>query len=699
MDSTLPSENTPKVDQQGSEQEPKKVWKDLKAQIEACKGYRRKLVSGWTTNIDYRRGKPFTSQTDEDRIAVNLDWSLTKAKQALLFSQVPQVRISHPPQTLDMPWVHSFEQKVNDTLVQAGIETVMDEVLPDCINAAGIGVVIVSRETITEDVDIPSQDLGMLPPETHMMIMQSGLMPDGSPVQMETVPRTVDSRYVIKRVSPADFLWPITFTGSDFDNAPWVGRSDRIPWAEAVSRFGLKDEDKDKVLGEDRQLMDKLAHDVDKDKIDQHELVSFEELFYREFQYNPAAKSFSTIHHVVFVKGIDKPVIDEPWKGQDIDPEGGKVLGVLKYPIRVLTLAYITDEAIPPSDSAIGRTQVNELNKSRTQVILQRERSLPVRWFNPDRVDPLIQHSLMRGVWQGMIPIQGNGDHAIGEVARSHMAPENFTFDQIAKSDLMETWQIGPSGSGVEVETKGESNDLQTNMQTRIGRERAKVGKFFCSVAEIVGGLICLYEDPASFGEGFNPVISGTLSYSILADSTLLLDANQRIKRLIDFLNFGGKTGYVNLEPVMKEIATLTGLDPNVVIQAPQPKPPAEPNISLRLTGTEDMLNPLTLAFLMKSGQAPDQELIEKAKQLIITAVLPPPNGIPTPPPAPQMGPDGAPLPAEPQAGGPIPLPIPTAPPIPVGVPAPPATQTGEAHPNWSAMPRVNQRVLDRGDK
>ncbi len=692
---TMPSESTPETDQKGTKVDETPVWKEVKAQVDACKNYRKKLIPGWTTSIDYRRGKPFASQTDEDRVAVPIDWQLTKSKQALLFSQVPSARVSHPPQTLQMPSLHAFEQKLNDTLIQAGIETAMDEVLPDCINAAGFGVVIVSREAITEDVEVPVQDMSLLPPEMQAVVMQTGTMPDGSPIEMTTVPRVVDQRYVISRVSPADFIWPISFTGSDFDNAPLIGRRGRVSWPEAVIKFKLTEEDKERCLGEDRSTLEKLTHDVDKDKIGNEGMVGFDEVYVREYQFDPQAKSFSTIRRLVFVDGKDKPVIDQPWEGQQID-ENGKVIGCLKYPIRVLTTTYITDECIPPSDSAIGRSQVNELNKSRTQWSLQRERSLPIRWVDINRVDPSIAQALMRGVTQAMIPTQGPGGNVIGEVTRAQLGQEDFTIDQIVKSDLMEAWQVGQGDSGMDIETKGEASVVQNNMQTRIGRDRAKVGKFFCSIAEVLGGLLCLFEDPASFGDGFNPMISTGLSYSILADSTLLLDSEQRIKRRVDFLNFAGKTGWVNIEPVIREIATLSGLDPSAVIQAPQPKPPDQPNISLRLTGTEDLLQPMAVALLMKSGQAPDQELIEKAKQLILTAVIPPPNAIHPPPPEPTMGPDGQMMPPPEQAPG-VPVPIPVAPPIPVDVPHPPVTQTGEAHPNWSAMPRVNQRVLDRG--
>jgi hypothetical protein len=647
----------------------KKRNAQFRSRVEITKSYRKKLIANWTTSIDYRRGKPFQSQSDDDTIAVNLDWSLTKAKVAALFSQVPKVRLDHHPDTIQVgPWVASFERKINDELVKSGIESAMDEVLPDCINAAGIGVVMVSYECIHEDKEVPSVDLAILPPEVHQQVLKTGKLPDGTEVPMEVVPQVVAKRYVTQRISPSDFLWPIDFTGSNFDNSPWVGRSGRLPWGEAAIKFKLKEEDKDTYLGVDNDPNSRLTADLDRDQMENDDKVEFDEIFYKEYIYDSEAKSYESIHHLVFLANKPDPVIDEPWKGQRLDEQSGVILGSLKYPIRVLSLTYITDETIPPSDSAIGRPQVNEINKSRTQMIRQRERSIPVRWFNPDRVDPTIQQALMRGTWQHMVPIQGDGSRALGEVARAQYPIEDFTFDKIAKADLTESWTIGPNqlGSGQDVETKGESTEIAQGFQTRIGRERAKVASHFVSIAEVLGGLMILYEDPALLGKGFDPTVSRALSYSILADSTVLVDTAQRLQKINQFLNTYAKSGWVNVEPILKEAATLTGLDPNVVIQAPQPKPPVEPNISLRLTGTEDMMNPLTLAFLIKSGQAPPTELIEQAKNLIQQAVLNPQ----TAPPQPPAGPDGQ--------------PAPPGPPPPPGV--------GEANPQMSSLPKITKR-------
>lgn len=689
----------------------KKRNAEFRERINLSKQNRRKLIPNWSVSIDYRRGKPFASQSDDDQVAVNLDWALTKSKQASLFSQVPQVRVSHPPDSaIAGPWLGPFTSKLNDNLVLAGVEATMDECLPDCINAAGFAALIVAYESITQDKQVPSMDMSTLPPQVGALALQTGQL-DGKPIPMVTVPQTVDSRYTMTRISPSDFLWPADFTGSNFDVAPWVGRSGRVTWAEAVQRFKLKDEDREGIMGDGRTALDKLSNDVERDASESDHKVEFDEIYYKEFQYNPDATSYTTIHHLVFLSGKPDAVIDEPWNGQKLDDGGTCVIGASKYPIRVLTLAYISDECIPPSDSAIGRPQVNEINEARTNQIKQRKRNLPVRWFDVNRVDPTIQQSLMKGKWQEMIPVQGEGSRIIGEVAKGSMPPEDMAFFSMAKNELNEEWTIGSNqmGSGEGVETKGEASEIASNVQTRIGRERAKVASFLAGAAEVLGGLMCLYEDPTAFGQGFDPHFSKSLNFSVLADSTVLLDSNQRISRLNQFMDTYAKSGYVQIEPVLREIAILAGLDPNTVIKAPGPKPPDEPNISLRLSGTEDLMNPLTLAFLLKSGQAPSSDLIDQAKQLIQQAVVTPPDGtqmssgvqpvggMPLLPSGPGAPPPGGPPPpgGVPPPGSVPPPPGPGAPPVVPPSPQPPAV--GEAHPNMTILPKINNRSESGG--
>jgi hypothetical protein len=140
----------------------------------------------------------------------------------------------------------------------------------------------------------------------------------------------------------------------------------------------------------------------------------------------------------------------------------------------------------------------------------------------------------------------------------------------------------------------------------------------------------------------------------------VLVDSQQRLERLNNFLNTYAKSGWVAIEPVLKEIATLVGLDPSAVIRAPEPQSPPPPNISLRLTGGDDMMNPLLLAFMLKTGQAPEPELVEKARALIESAVTPRPAVV-----------------------------------SPQGTPAGPPTNIGEANPEAGLLPAITKRAED----
>src|SRR3989338_5814023 len=107
---TLPSPATPKTDQvspdTAQQEARKKLSKEFRQRIEASKQHRRRLIQGWQTNVDYRRGGTITTrsadnatQVDSTGVTVPLYWSLTEMKQSLLFSQVPAVRLNHPPET------------------------------------------------------------------------------------------------------------------------------------------------------------------------------------------------------------------------------------------------------------------------------------------------------------------------------------------------------------------------------------------------------------------------------------------------------------------------------------------------------------------------------------------------------------------------------------------------------------------------
>jgi hypothetical protein len=438
-----------------------------------------------------------------------------------------------------------------------------------------------------------------------------------------------------------------------------------MTWAEAKSAFNLRDEDRDRTTSKDTSSQDRLV--PENGLRSDEDVVTFDEVYYWRHLFHTEEKYFDAIQRVVLVNGLDRPVVDEPWRGQRFDETTGSYVGACRFPIRILTLTYISGQFVPPSDSAIARPQVNELIRSRSQMVQQRDHSIPIRWYDVNRVDPDVQESLMRGTWQGFIPTNGNGQNAIGEVARASYPREDFEFDRIAKQDIAEAWQVGPNQMGTLASgerSASEANIAQANFQTRIGYERARVVSFFVGIAEVIAGLLALYGDfslPSVGQDGEQRLqswdrtrINGQFVYSVRADASVLLDANQRIQRLTQFLNLTAKSGFVNVKPIVEELAALTGLDPATVVIDPAPRQPDQLNVSIR--NYEDVRDPIMLALLMKTGQAPSPQDLEAAKRLI-------------------------------QEAGPAPVPVPGA-----EAPAAPSVGVGEAFPEWNTMSRINTR-------
>lgn len=657
----------------------------FKSRIDRCKRKRNDLIDNWQTNVDYLRGKPFDDESDEDRVYVNVDWSYSARKVAGLASQLPEARLQAKHDQFK-PALPGFARKLNDVLKEAGTGDAMHEATKDCVNAAGFGVVLCAYEarTMPKMLPVNPADLAPYDPSMHQQLMTSGA------VKTTTVPQVLDARYTVTRISPSDFLWPLEFTGSNFDNASWLGHSGRMSWSEAMHAFNLTEDDKEDVLGTGLGSVRQTLRDgVQDDTFKEPEMIEYDEIFYWRYRFDPKCTSFKEIWRIVFAGRRTEPVVHEAWKGQQL--AGSQYLGAVKFPLRILTLQYVSDDPIPPSDSAIARPQVNELMKSRTQMILQRERAIPVRWHNTDRLDPLVAENLTRGVYQNSIPVQGPGDRVLGEVARPSYPQEDFAFDNIVKTDLKEAWrmndtQLGDFGkSGT---TKYEVQNVQATAATQIGFERTRVAAFFTGIAEVIGGLLSLYGDMTDVVgmqelqktvQAWNPKqLASCYVYSVLPDATVLLDSNQKVQKLMGVLNLLGKSPFINPMPLVEEILELSGIDPSKVLVQPQPQPPDAPNISVKLDNIND---PLQLAFLMKSNQGPRPEdlqaainaLMEAAKIKAESLVGDQPVGMPQ-----QPGPGGPGAPGAPGAPGQPPMPP----------PGPHVPPDDRAH--WTTMPRID---------
>lgn len=644
----------------------------LREKIDACKRVKRDMAPEWTKNIDYRRGKPNMEDSDDTRNTQAIDYAYTKSKQTQLHSKTPQVIVefegSGPsPYKLVAP---VFQRRLNKRIRDAKAAIAMDEVLPDLINASGFGAVMVSYDARTEIRDTPLYD------ETKLTMIQQAQKALGlfKNPKMK-VPFVTDRRFKWMRVSPVDLIWDTASPTSDFDEHALIGRSARIPKAEARRRFeNISDEDLKNASGDDRTDHERMVSGDEQRK--DNDVVTIDEIFYYRYRYHPEEPSFKAIQHVVFLRGKKEPIINEPWKGQKMLPDGSYI-GSCKVPIRVGTLTYISDEPIPPSDSAMIRPMVDELIEYRNDQRMQRKHSVPVRWADVNRLSPETMQALMEGEYQGIHFVNGDGSRAIGEVARASYPRENNMLEQSLRQDVQETFKIGPNQLGTSArgdQTATESDIVQSNFATTVGYERGRVTSMFLSAVEVTAGLVLLHDDfdiAADLSEQDKQRVQGvdlrTINheavFTIRPDSTVLLDAEQEYKRVSRFLDVSAKSGYANVKYLFERMAALSQLDPAEAVKDPEPNSPEQPNISYRFSGAADLVHPVVMSLLMKHGQAPTTEEL-KAAYTLLKAVELPPEIVETP--------------SEP--GAEIPDEIPDDP-----------------NPSWNMADRLNKRNAERG--
>jgi hypothetical protein len=650
--------------------QPASFWR---GQIAASKRQVDDRLQDWQTNVNFRVQKPFGGVGDNessaaDRVAVPEDWARTRQKTAQLSFQLPKI-IADPtaPQFEPAaPLVSAAVNKILDSESRASY--MIDECLADVINAAGLMVSKVGIDIRYEEVQEPN------PPTLEQIpLEEGGGVREVPPAQPFTVVRhKISQRIYWDRLSPADFLWPAEFKSSDWDKAAWLGHKGRLPVPEARRRWKLAPTWEPPKAARHKSLADNV--------LPTESLVS-DEVEYTEIWYYAALIDGDKVHPdcirtIIFVEGQDQPVVheDTPWQQWVPSPPvpapapaaappavppapGAPVaaapppppppslphyVGLRKLPIRVATLQYISDMAVPPSDSEAARPQVREMIRSRSQMIRQRDHSVPLRWFDVNRIDDDVIQKMRAGEWQDMIPLNGGGERAIGEIARANYPRENFEFQHVIGADLDRAWSLGSNQFGAvnntirsaaEVKAIGGANDV------RLEYEKARVNRYIAEGASIIFSLLQRYLDQTMWVkivgeqgiERLTPVTDQTLSgdydFTFKADSSDRVDVGARLDRAIKTYNLMAKSPTCNASAWEKEILELSGFDPAKFLRPPQQKGPDNANISFRFSG-EDMLNPMAVAAMLKSGYDIGPDDIKAAAMMIRDAIASMPNAM-----------------------------------------------------------------------
>jgi len=598
----------PLTDKQATE------WRE---RLDASKRAIDKKLEGWKQRLASYVGQPLKVMPTDDLVLPNKDLPRVKQKIAQLFYQVPELSL-RPRQPQYAGAVFTFQSVLNFYLThKMHVERTVDEVLTDACAVSGIAASKIGYEVVTEDVDVPAVDEQMA----------QELMAAGLEVPTESVPVPIHESYFWKRISPAKLIIPTEFTGTDFDDAPWIGFKYRKPLSLAKRQYKLPDDFQqagrdEATVSEDTDTHDKPAKEVE-----------CSEIWYKAHLFDPEENHPLKQRRLVFIEGRDQPVVHENSPYQRFDEQGKLTVGQKKFPIRVLTLTTVPDEAIPPSDTQITAPLVAELQKSRTQMVQQRKRSQPIRWFNTSLVDAETAEKIERGEIQDFIPLSSPGDQAIGEIARANYPRENFEFQRVIESELQEAWALGSNQLGADSpgeQSATEVRAIQGNTNVRLDYERNKVLRWFLEGAELVGDLLQLYADEPDYVEVVGPdgaralsqwdknLIAGEFVFSAKTNSQLRLDVAQERQDARNAYQLLANEPYANRQKLVEWIASVHDIDPTQFLTQPPPKQPESPNVSFRFSG--DDLNPLNPSFaivlqvLAMGGFQLPPEVVEQAK-------------------------------------------------------------------------------------
>lgn len=690
----------------------KKIAKAVKEDLAPCRKVKKNLHNEWRRNIELRLGHIATNFTgglnieDEVQTQLNPDWSLTNTKVANLFSQVPVVLGTHENKQYAGavgPFIKSLNFEIGQKRGDVG--TSMEEVLNDVVNAAGIGAILVGYNARTEDKMMPVEDQVQIPgmPQPVMTKQlndqQLEKLAKLQLVHMQPQTFVISDEFYMMRISPNDLLWPATFMASDFNKANWNGYDGVATWADAKHMFKLKDEDKGKIISGSsaKKETDDLRVQPNKDAAFGDDMVRYTRIFYWRARFDEEEKYLNRIWELVYVDGIEEPVLHQAWGGQRVAKDTNKLVGCMVMPLQFLTLTYVTDNPVVPSDSSAGRPQVNDLRRSRDMLFKQRQRNVPLRWYDPNRLSRIVAATIQRGEQLDMIPTAGVGDRAMGQIAPATYPPEDFTFDQITYADLRDVYGIDPVQMSGQAPGRQNSAATQAAAQaraTRGGREKTRVSKFFLRICEAVAGLMILYGEFPNLTDQEKQQMQqiwdmkhvvAEIALKIRPNSMVVPEAAQRQQELVQVLNMTVKSGFVNPKPIVTELIEWYNIDPADVIVDPQPKKPDDPNISMRLSGKDDLNDPKIAAMLMKHDQFPNEQQIVAAKKLLAKAQRPVEEDIAEE--LEQQARQG--MASIPGQGQPQP-PRPGAPMRPVA-----GAPHGEAHPDWKLGSRVAKRSRD----
>lgn len=597
------------------------------------------IIAQGRTNVERYKGKYLSLSPSEASVVVPLDFVYTEQKKASLFFQTPEVRAEADlPQYEDTSYL--FSAVMNQELGQKGVDlkSTMFELLTDVLCPTGFGASKIGYyPTVngTKPVQVGTKPVAQPPMPGSVLGLQAP-PPVEEPV-FEQVPNVVAERYAWDRFPPGWFRCPSDFRGSDFDKAAWLAmrfEEDVKDGDESRTRKGSSDQHTEMLLsvppnGQAGQPQTPKRGGVevwykaalfDDDAVHPEHVRTFK-LYDDEQDKSPARRDSP------FQRWAQPPVEGQPpAKPSERYEPGAQPVGMIGFPLHVLTLRYLPDAAFPPSDCTMSRQTVDEINTGRTQMLRRRDRSLPQVGYDATRVGPDQLQKIEAGENTGMIGFNGPIGDAFAPINKGQFGRENFEFNDIGQRDLDMIWTLGAAAGvlGAEgSETATKSNQIKSAIDTRMEAERVRVLEFVMKGVNKLAALKQLFATADDYVKVVGPqgaelmkwnadMIAGRWAFTARPNSHIRLDAVQASTQAMTNYNQMRKDANVNPEYLIKSVAEKLSLDPARLYVPPQPPQPPAPTISWAIK-VEDFAGPaapIAVLLAQKAGvQIPPQVL------------------------------------------------------------------------------------------
>lgn len=636
--------------------------------IHASLDHTKQSLAEGKRNVQRYQSKTLSDTPTESEAVVPSDFWFIEQKKAGLFYRLPDIFL-RPMQPGKEDGAVIGGAAMSAKLGPQGLNVLprVKQVLFDVLCATGFGAMKMGFDpALGPPQQIPTGATKPNHARTPGAVL--GLSGASDEPDVQEVPHIVARRYFAEHVSPGDVGVPADFVGLDFDDAAFL-----------FARFREDEKNTDSDRGgdsDDDRRLSKLSSAAQQSR--QKQRIGYE-VWYRAARFDDDAWHPEHIRKFVLYEDdarmLDIEVKDSPYQRWTLNGQttptyvpGATPSGMVGYPISPLTLRFISDAWLVPSDCTMARNTADNISRGWTQMLRFRDRSLPQYGYNATLVDQGTQDKIARNDAGAGVPFNGPGEDATWPIQKGRFGRESFEFHSLGMQILQMIWgqganQVSATSEGSKTAT--ELQIIQAASATRQEQEReAVVGWYLSKVAMKIFALYQLFAEEDDFVELVGSdvarlqsipeavkqaaqqsgqdarvlvpwnkdAIQGRYAFQAKANSQLYLDAAQYRKQLMDLYNFFANEPTVNRAELVREILQTYGFDPSKMLQQPPAKSPETPKGSLSISAAD--LNPLLpqsaiiLDMLQKMGYPIDPTIVATA--IAHAESMPPPAAGPT---------------------------------------------------------------------